>query len=144
MNVPQWIPVMEQTSTEVPNCAKLMTMAQRELSAFLSAVAELFGPEQARLSTEDWLDELESTMSLPGLAHNEWRRITIRAAARLANRLMDPAVRKGNVCTGSCQSISRYLRPIDWSPCFWPNSNWKLHPDQSGNATHVGRKEQIL
>jgi hypothetical protein len=40
-------------------CEDQIKMAERELSAFILAVTELFGPEQARLSTEDWLDELE-------------------------------------------------------------------------------------
>ncbi len=40
-------------------CADQINMAERELSAFIRAVAELFGPEQARLSAEDWLDESE-------------------------------------------------------------------------------------
>jgi hypothetical protein len=34
-------------------------MAEGELSAFIVVVTELFGPEQARLSTADWLDESE-------------------------------------------------------------------------------------
>ena len=40
-------------------CEEQIKMAERELSAFIRAVTELFGPEQARLSTEDWLDESE-------------------------------------------------------------------------------------
>ena len=40
-------------------CEGQIKIAERELSAFIRAVAELFGPEQARLSTEDWLDESE-------------------------------------------------------------------------------------
>ncbi len=36
-----------------------INVAQRELSAFILAVMELFGPEEARLSTEDWLDKSE-------------------------------------------------------------------------------------
>jgi hypothetical protein len=40
-------------------CEDQINMAERELSAFIRAVTELFSPEQARLSTEDWLDELE-------------------------------------------------------------------------------------
>jgi hypothetical protein len=35
------------------HCADLLTMAERELSAFFNAVTQLFGPEQAELSTED-------------------------------------------------------------------------------------------
>ena len=40
-------------------CQDQINMAERELSAFIRAVTELFGPEQAGLSTEDWLDESE-------------------------------------------------------------------------------------
>ena len=34
-------------------------LAERELSSFVSAVTKLYGPKQARLSAEDWLDESE-------------------------------------------------------------------------------------
>ena len=67
--------------------AKLMTMAERELGSFISAVTELFGSEQARLATEDWLDELVLMETLPGLTSRDWRLITIAASARLANRV---------------------------------------------------------
>jgi len=40
-------------------CEDQINMAERELSAFISAVTELFGPEHARLSTVDLLDESE-------------------------------------------------------------------------------------
>jgi hypothetical protein len=130
MGVPQSIPGKERTSNEVPTCVELMAMAQRELGAFLSAVTELFDPEQAQLSAEDWLDELESVDSLPGLACDEWRRITIAAAARLASRLMDPANKTG-VRADPHQSIDQHLRPIDSPPCFWPNGNGTSHPNQS-------------
>jgi hypothetical protein len=33
-------------------------MAERELFAFVTAVAELFGSDQAEISAEDWLREL--------------------------------------------------------------------------------------
>ena len=62
-------------------------MAEREFSAFISAVKELLGPEQAQLSTVDWLDEPELMDSQPGSTSRNWRAITIAASARLANRL---------------------------------------------------------
>jgi len=34
-----------------------MHLAERELASFIGAVTELFGPEQSRLSADDWLDE---------------------------------------------------------------------------------------
>jgi hypothetical protein len=66
-------------------CADLMMMAERELSAFFSAVTQLFGSEQADLSAEDWLHELIEIDSLPASA-GEWRLITANVSTRLASR----------------------------------------------------------
>ena len=77
----------ELTNSDCPTFAKLMTLAERELGAFISAVTELFGFEQARLAAEDWLDELSLMEALPGLTSRDWRLITIAASARLANRV---------------------------------------------------------
>src|SRR5690242_15781230 len=63
--------------------------ANDELAAFLRAVTKLYGPEQARLSAEDWLDEANQTERPPWLAIRNWRDVTIAASARLANRLND-------------------------------------------------------
>jgi hypothetical protein len=79
--------VDELTNSNGPTFAELMTMAERELGAFISAVTELFGSEQARLATEDWLDELLLMETQPGLTSRDWRLITIAASARLANRV---------------------------------------------------------
>jgi hypothetical protein len=65
-------------------CADLMTMAERELSAFFNAVTQLFGPKQAELSAEDWLHELTEIEGLPASAR-EWRLITAKASTRLPN-----------------------------------------------------------
>jgi len=62
-------------------------IAERELSAFISAVTELFGPDQARLSAEDWLQEAELLDSPPRSISRNWRAVTIAASARLANRV---------------------------------------------------------
>ncbi len=62
-------------------------MAEREFSAFISAVKELLGPEQAELSAVDWLDESELMGSQRGFTSRDWREVTIAASARLANRL---------------------------------------------------------
>jgi len=67
-------------------CADLVTMAERELSAFFNAVIQLFGLEQANLSAEDWLHELIEIGDLPTSAH-EWRLVTAKVSTRLANRL---------------------------------------------------------
>jgi hypothetical protein len=68
-------------------CKEQMQMAEREFSAFISAVKELQGPEQAQLSAVDWLDESELVDSQPGSTSRDWRAVTIAASARLANRL---------------------------------------------------------
>ena len=65
-----------------PGCSDLITMAERELSAFFKAVTELFGSEQAKISAEDWVHELINIDGLPTSAR-EWRLITAKASTRL-------------------------------------------------------------
>ena len=64
-----------------------MCLAEHELSAFVAAVSELFGPEQARLSIEDWLTESDLINNSLPCTSEGWRRVTIAAAARLAKRV---------------------------------------------------------
>lgn len=79
-------------SPQPANCADLMIMAERELAAFLGAVTELYGAEQAGISAEGWLDELEAMNSLPGATTRDWRAVTVGALARLTSRLDDFAL----------------------------------------------------
>jgi hypothetical protein len=67
-------------------CSDLMTMAERELSAFFKAVTKLFGSEQAELSAQDWLHEFSEIEGLPA-STREWRLITAKVSARLAGRV---------------------------------------------------------
>jgi hypothetical protein len=67
-------------------CEDQINMVELELSAFIRAVTELFGPEQARLSTKDWLDQSEPMDSPHTATRKEWRAATIAASARLAKR----------------------------------------------------------
>jgi hypothetical protein len=69
-----------------PRCADLMTMAERELSAFFNAVTQLFGSEEAELSAEDWLHELIEIDGLPTSAR-EWRLVTAKVSTRIASRM---------------------------------------------------------
>jgi hypothetical protein len=55
-----------------------------ELSAFTRAVAEVFGPQQARLAERDWLDESDSMDTPPILVARNWRAVSIAASFRLA------------------------------------------------------------
>ena len=75
-------------------CAALMIRAERELSAFFSAVAELFGTEQATLAAKDWLQQFEGMKNLP-TSTRDWRLMSIEASARLARRV------NSNGCTAS-------------------------------------------
>lgn len=62
-------------------------LAEHELSSFVTTVAQLYGPEQARLSVEDWLDESELIDSPPRSEARNWHAVTIAASARLASRV---------------------------------------------------------
>ena len=62
-------------------------LAERELASFLAAVTKLYGPNQAKLSAEDWLEESETMDSPPRSEERDWRAVTIAASARLANRV---------------------------------------------------------
>jgi hypothetical protein len=70
-----------------PICGAETHGAERELSAFTGAVTELFGTEQARVATEDWLEELTLLDTPSRSKERNWRAVTIAAAARLAKRL---------------------------------------------------------
>lgn len=71
---------------ESPDCVDSMSLAERELAAFFGAVTELFGSELAELSAKQWLRELEAAEDLPA-STREWRRVTAKASAWLANRM---------------------------------------------------------
>jgi len=63
----------------------LFALAERELRAFVQAVDQLFGTEQARRSALDWIHEIE-VMNWPvEEAIPNWREATIRASARLCS-----------------------------------------------------------
>lgn len=72
-------------------CPDLVSMAERELSAFFNAITQMFGSEQAELSAEDWLRELVDSNVLPA-STREWRSFTAKVAARLASRLSIPSL----------------------------------------------------
>lgn len=62
-------------------------LAEHEFFSFITAVEQLYGSEQARLSEMDWLDESDSMDSLPFATQRDWRAVTIAASTRLADRL---------------------------------------------------------
>ncbi len=97
------------------SCEDQIEMAERELSAFIRAVTELFGPEQARPSTEDWLDESERVDRPPLVTSQDWRAVTVAASARLASRLTGALY-----CRALVASTDTKAPPIPSSNCFVP------------------------
>jgi hypothetical protein len=65
---------------------QLLASAEMELSAFVAAVHQLFGAEQAQKATEKWMEELERTDWSNATSVIDWRGVTIAATARLAGR----------------------------------------------------------
>ncbi len=74
------------TDQEGISMAQHLATAERELSAFVTAVHQLFGPEQARDAAENWMEELEQTDWISEVQGLDWRAVTIAAAARLVGR----------------------------------------------------------
>ena len=72
--------------------ASQMDMAQRELGAFLYAVLEAYGPEEANVAAQDWLDKLSVLDCVPEPTPGDWRLVTIAAAGRLSRRVNKKAV----------------------------------------------------
>ena len=111
--------VGESESFDISTYADQIHIAEAELAAFISAVAQLFGPEQSRTSTEDWLEEAELW-----IAHL-YRRID--AGVRLPSQLpLDwrPESRPHGIGRGlsSPRIVPRYRqyhRPIVSLQLFW-------------------------
>ena len=104
---------MNGKTAKSPADGDLMVIAERELGAFIRAVTELFGPEQALLAAEDWIDELELMDDLPAPTRRDWGSVTIAAAAQLARRLNTDVDRP----TPRVASTDTKVSPI-------PSSNW--------------------
>ena len=74
------------TDQEGESMAQHPASAERELSAFVTAVHQLFGPEQTRYAADNWMEELEQTDWIGEAQGTDWRAVTIAAAARLIGR----------------------------------------------------------
>jgi hypothetical protein len=59
-------------------------LAESELASFVAAVTASYGPEQAELSAEIWLEESALIDSPPRSELRNWHAVTIAASARLA------------------------------------------------------------
>ncbi len=64
--------------------APLLASAEKELSAFIVAVRQLFGAEHAERAAESWIEELTEKDWLSETSAIQWRKVTIAAAARFA------------------------------------------------------------
>jgi len=89
MNERRPVPLYEWNNRQSRANADLMVLAERELGAFIGAVTELFGPAQAKLAADVWLDELELMDALPGPTRRDWGSVTIAASAQLTRRFED-------------------------------------------------------
>jgi hypothetical protein len=89
-------------------------LAERELSAFIKAVTELFGPEQARSATEDWLKEADLIDAPPLSTSRNWRSVTIAASARLSRRIDAPQHPQTSLSASTDTKVS----PIPSCNCF--------------------------
>ena len=67
--------------------AAVFALAERELSAFYTAVTETHGSEQAELAALDWLREMEGAAWPVHDRFPNWRSFTYAAAAKLADRV---------------------------------------------------------
>ncbi len=82
------VKTMQSTSSSELHFAAVAAAAEQELSAFMKAVTDSFGPKEAIIAADDWIQELDLRETLPGASEYDWRSMTIAAAARLAERFM--------------------------------------------------------
>jgi hypothetical protein len=120
MNKRRPIALYEWKNSHSPADADPMVIAERELGAFIRAVTELFGPEQARLAAQDWVNELELTDALPGPTTRDWRSVTVAASVQLARRL-NTDVGRPNATRRLIPKYHRYLRLIALARRVWLN-----------------------
>ena len=116
MNERQPIPLYGEKNSDSPADAGLMVTAERELGAFIRAVTELFGPEQARLAAEGSINEPEFMDALHGVPDRDWASVIVAAAAQLARPLnadVDHPISR-------VASTDTKVSPIPSSNCFDP------------------------
>jgi hypothetical protein len=77
---------MEQRTMHGPceECRQQIADAEREMGAFVAAVARHSGPVAAVRAAEHWLELAESMNPTLVDGRPDWRKLTIMAASRLA------------------------------------------------------------
>jgi hypothetical protein len=98
--------VNNQEPFQSPAYSELVRKSERELGAFISAVTELYGAEQARLSAIEWLDQFESINAVPGSTIHDWRLVNVRAAVCLVNRLHVKSPMSNNAAPSTDTNVS--------------------------------------
>jgi hypothetical protein len=76
-------------------------LAERELSFFVAAVTKLFGPDEAKVAADEWLDESDLMDSPPRSEARDWRSVTIAASARLTDRVDVARYRQQSATAGT-------------------------------------------
>jgi hypothetical protein len=74
-----------ETDNQSQAKCNLFISAVKELAAFFTAIDNLFGPEQARRSAINWIEELDSIDWQSDDSMPNWRQATV-AASRSAKR----------------------------------------------------------
>ena len=87
---------MQERSSNRLQHQEPVSIPERELRGFVSAVSALFGPEQSTFLREIWLDELALMETMPPPTSSEWRLVTLAAWARLARHLIDRRIMTGS------------------------------------------------
>jgi hypothetical protein len=95
---------------EGKSMAQHLASAERELSAFVTAVHQLFGPEQARYAADNWMEELEQTDWISEAQAIDWRAVTIAAAARLVGRDKEARANHMKKDNHECPEPLRWLK----------------------------------
>ena len=67
-------------------CSQLLVLGERELAAFVQSITELFGADQARMATEDWLEAIALLDCHKSRPSHGWRLVSIAALARFLDR----------------------------------------------------------
>jgi hypothetical protein len=83
---------LSELETNLSNClpdtSAPITMAERELAAWVHSVTDLLDSDQIESLSEIWLDELACRECLPEPTSSEWHLVSLAASARLAARLI--------------------------------------------------------
>ena len=66
--------------------AQQLALAERELSAFVTAVHQSFGAERSWQAGNIWIEELERMDWPSEVTFIDWRKLSIAAAGRLVDR----------------------------------------------------------